>query len=102
MIHCAPSREAATAMVVEGYGSEAVAKVVLELQGQQPVEVATFAKKRYPFAFWVVAPSRRRRDRSPSPASTPPAGRSPKGPPSPDTRTAIPEPGEVAEPGLTT
>jgi hypothetical protein len=56
MIHCAPSRERATAMVVEGYGSEAVAKVVLELQGQPPVEVATIGKKDYPFAFWVVAP----------------------------------------------
>lgn len=56
MIHCAPSREAATAMVVEGYGSEAVAKIVLELRGQPPVEVATFGKKKYPFTFWVVAP----------------------------------------------
>ena len=61
MIHCAPSRERATAMVVEGYGSEAVAKVVLELQGQPPVEVATFGKKKYPFTFWVVAPLHRPR-----------------------------------------
>ena len=56
MIHCAPSRERATAMVVEGYGSEAVAKVVLEVEGQQPVEVATFHNKKFPFTFWVVAP----------------------------------------------
>jgi hypothetical protein len=56
MIHCAPSRERATAMVVEGYASEAVAKVVLELRGQPPVEVATFGRKKYPFSFWVVAP----------------------------------------------
>jgi hypothetical protein len=56
MIHCAPSRKRATAMVVEGYGSEAVAKVVLEVEGQQPVEVATFHNKKFPFTFWVVAP----------------------------------------------
>jgi hypothetical protein len=56
MIHCAPSRERATAMVVEGYGSEAVTKVVLEVQGQQPVEVATFHNRKFPFTFWVVAP----------------------------------------------
>jgi hypothetical protein len=56
MIHCAPSRERATAMVVEGYGSEAVAKVVLEVEGQQPVEVATFHNRKFPFTFWVVAP----------------------------------------------
>jgi hypothetical protein len=56
MIHCAPSRERATAMAVEGYGSKAVAKVVLEVEGQPPVEVATFRNKKFPFAFWVVAP----------------------------------------------
>jgi hypothetical protein len=56
MIHCAPSRERATAMLVEGYGSEAVAKVRLELQGQPPVEVATFRNQEFPFTFWVVAP----------------------------------------------
>ena len=55
-IHCAPSRERATAMLVTGIGSEAVAKVVLELRGQPPMEVATFGKKKYPFTFWVVAP----------------------------------------------
>jgi hypothetical protein len=55
-IHCAPSRERATAMLVTGIGSEAVAKVVLEVEGQPPVEVATFHNKRYPFTFWVVAP----------------------------------------------
>ena len=43
-------------MLVTGFGSEAVAKVVLELRGQPPVEVATFGKKKYPFTFWVVAP----------------------------------------------
>ena len=55
-IHCAPSRERATAMLVTGIGSDAVAKVVLEVEGRQPVEVATFGKERYPFTFWVVAP----------------------------------------------
>jgi hypothetical protein len=55
-IHCAPSRERATAMLVTGIGSEAVAKVVLQLQGQPSVEVATFRKKKFPFTFWVVAP----------------------------------------------
>jgi hypothetical protein len=43
-------------MLVEGYGSEAVAKLVLELKGQPSVEVATFRDKRFPFTFWVVAP----------------------------------------------
>ena len=43
-------------MLVEGYGSEAVAKVVLELEGRPPVEVTTFRNKRFPFTFWVVAP----------------------------------------------
>jgi hypothetical protein len=56
MIHCAPSRERVTAMVVEGYGSEAVARVVLEVEGQPPVEVATFHSKKFPFTFWVIAP----------------------------------------------
>jgi hypothetical protein len=55
-IHCAPSRERATAMLVTGIGSEAVAKVELELKGQPSVEVATFRDKRFPFTFWVVAP----------------------------------------------
>jgi hypothetical protein len=56
MIHCLPSQKQATAMLVEGYGSEAVAKVVLELKGQPSVAVATFRDKRFPFTFWVVAP----------------------------------------------
>jgi hypothetical protein len=55
-IHCAPSRKRATAMLVTGIGSGAVAKVVLELKGRPPVEVATFRSKRFPFSFWVVAP----------------------------------------------
>jgi hypothetical protein len=56
MIHCLPSQKRTTAMLVEGYGSEAVAKVVLELRGQPPVEVATFRNQKFPFTFWVVAP----------------------------------------------
>jgi hypothetical protein len=56
MIHCGPSRERATATVVQGYGSEAVAKVTLEVRGQAPVEVPTFRKQGFPFAFWVAAP----------------------------------------------
>jgi hypothetical protein len=55
-IHCAPSRERATAMLVTGIASEAVAEVVLEVEGQPPVEAATFGKEKYPFTFWVVAP----------------------------------------------
>jgi hypothetical protein len=42
--------------VVEGYGSDVVAKVVLELKGRPAVEVVTFHSKRYPFTFWVAAP----------------------------------------------
>ena len=56
MIHCLPSQKRPTAMLVEGYGSEAVAKVVLELKGRAPVEVATFRNPEFPFTFWVVAP----------------------------------------------
>ena len=56
MIHCLPSQKQASAMLVEGYGSEAVAKIVLELKGRAPVEVTTFRDKRFPFTFWVVAP----------------------------------------------
>jgi hypothetical protein len=56
MIHCLPSQKRATAMLVEGYGSEAVSKVVLELKGRVPVEVATFRNPEFPFTFWVVAP----------------------------------------------
>jgi hypothetical protein len=55
-IHCAPSKERVTAMLVSGLGSEAVAKVVVELKGKPSVEVATFRKKGFPFTFWVVAP----------------------------------------------
>ena len=55
-IHCAPSRERATAMLVTGIGSDAVAKVVLELEGRPSVEVATFRNSKFPFTFWVVAP----------------------------------------------
>jgi hypothetical protein len=56
MIHCLPSQKRTTAMLVEGYGSEAVAKVVLQLRGRPPVEVATFRNQKFPFSFWVVAP----------------------------------------------
>jgi Sigma-70 region 2 len=55
-IFCAPSRERATATLVSGLVSETVAKVALEVEGQPPVEVATFRKKGFPFTFWVVAP----------------------------------------------
>jgi hypothetical protein len=55
-IHCAPSRERATATLVSGLGSEEVAKVVLEVEGQPPVEVPTFRRKGFPYTFWVVAP----------------------------------------------
>jgi hypothetical protein len=55
-IHCVPSRERATAALVSGYGSEAVAKVVVELEGRPSVEVPTFRRKGFPFAFWVLAP----------------------------------------------
>jgi hypothetical protein len=54
--HCAPSKERVTATLVSGLGSEAVAKVRLEVQGRDPVEVPTFHKKGFPFSFWVVAP----------------------------------------------
>ena len=33
-----------------------MAKVRLEVRGQSPVEVPTFRKEGFPFAFWVVAP----------------------------------------------
>jgi hypothetical protein len=55
-IHCTPSKERVTATLVSGLGPEAVAKVVLEVQGRAPVEVQTFHKEGFPFAFWVVAP----------------------------------------------
>jgi hypothetical protein len=55
-IHCAPSKERVTTTLVSGLGSEAVAKVVLDVEGRPPVEVRTFRKKGFPFAFWVVAP----------------------------------------------
>jgi hypothetical protein len=55
-IHCTPSKEQVTATLVSGFGPEAAAKVRLEVQGQPPVEVPTFRKQGFPFAFWVVAP----------------------------------------------
>jgi hypothetical protein len=54
--HCAPSRERATATLVMGVASEAVDKVVVEVEGQPLVEAPTFTRKGFPFAFWVVAP----------------------------------------------
>jgi hypothetical protein len=55
-IYCVPSRERATAMVVSGYGSEAVAKVVVELEGRPSVEAPILRHKGFPFTFWVLAP----------------------------------------------
>ena len=55
-IHCMPSKERVTATLVSGFAPEAAAKVRLELRGQAPVEVPTFRKEGFPFAFWVVAP----------------------------------------------
>jgi hypothetical protein len=55
-LFCAPSRERATAGMVSGYGSSAVAKVVVELEGRPAVEVPTFRHKRFPFTFWVLTP----------------------------------------------
>ncbi|HEV3497517.1 MAG TPA: hypothetical protein VHA34_14315 [Actinomycetes bacterium] len=55
-IHCTPSRERVTATLVSGFGPEAAARVRLELRGRPPVEVPTFRKRGFPFAFWVVAP----------------------------------------------
>jgi hypothetical protein len=55
-LFCAPSRERATAALLSGYGSSAVAKVVVELEGRPAVEVPTFRHKRFPFTFWVLAP----------------------------------------------
>ena len=55
-IHCTPSRERATATLLMGVATEAVTRVVVELEGQPPVETQTFRKKGFPFAFWVVAP----------------------------------------------
>jgi hypothetical protein len=55
-IHCSPSKEQVTAMLVSGFGPEKTAKVRLEVQGRPPVEVPTFRKPGFPFAFWVVAP----------------------------------------------
>jgi hypothetical protein len=55
-IHCMPSKERVTAVLVSGFGPEATAKVRLEVQGQPPVEVPTFRRQGFPFAFWVVAP----------------------------------------------
>jgi hypothetical protein len=55
-IHCAPSRERVTATLLMGVGREAATRVVVDLEGQPPVETQTFRKKGFPFAFWVVAP----------------------------------------------
>ena len=55
-IHCMPSKERVTATLVSGFAPEAAAEVRLEVRGQAPVEVPTFRKKGFPFAFWVVAP----------------------------------------------
>jgi hypothetical protein len=55
-IHCTPSRERATAALVSGMGSEAVARVVVELEGRPSVEVPVFRHKGFPFTFWVLAP----------------------------------------------
>jgi hypothetical protein len=55
-IHCMPSKKQATATLVSGFGPEAATKVRLEVQGRPPVEVPTFRKEGFPFAFWVVAP----------------------------------------------
>ena len=55
-VHCAPPLERATAMLVMGVASEAVARVVVEVAGRPPVEAPTFTRKGFPFAFWVVAP----------------------------------------------
>ncbi len=55
-INCAPSKERVTAMLISGLGSEAVAKVVLEVKGKPPVEVPTFRKKGFPFTFWGGRP----------------------------------------------
>jgi hypothetical protein len=55
-LFCAPSEERATAALISGYGSSAVAKVVVELEGRPAVEVPTFRHRRFPFTFWVLAP----------------------------------------------
>jgi hypothetical protein len=55
-LFCVPSKERTTATLVSGMASEKASKVVLEVRGQQPVEVRTFHRKGFPFAFWVVAP----------------------------------------------
>ena len=55
-IECVPSKERVSATLVSGLGSEAVDKVVLEVEGRSPVEVPTVRRRGIPFAFWVVAP----------------------------------------------
>jgi hypothetical protein len=55
-LFCVPSKERTTATLVSGMASEEAAKVVLEVRGRQRVEVRTFHRKGFPFAFWVVAP----------------------------------------------
>jgi hypothetical protein len=55
-LHCMPSKQRVTAVLVSGFGPEETAKVRLEVKGQTPVEVPTFHREGFPFAFWVVAP----------------------------------------------
>jgi hypothetical protein len=55
-IHCLPSKEKVTATLVSGFAPEETATVRLEVRGRPPVEVPTFHKRGFPFAFWVVAP----------------------------------------------
>jgi hypothetical protein len=55
-IHCAPSRERVTATLLMGVAPEAVARVVVDVEGQPSAQTQTFRKKGFPFAFWVVAP----------------------------------------------
>jgi hypothetical protein len=55
-VFCAPSEKRATAALISGYGSSAVARVVVEVEGQPAVEVPVFRHRRFPFTFWVLAP----------------------------------------------
>ena len=45
-----------TATLLMGVAPEAVARVVVDVEGQPSAETRTFRKKRFPFAFWVIAP----------------------------------------------
>jgi hypothetical protein len=47
-IHCTPSRERATATLVMGVASEAVTKVVVEVEGRPSVEAPIFRRKGFP------------------------------------------------------